>query len=49
MTAELAAQETVAPKLWRNSGFMVFWSARTISYAGTGVTMVVLPGYSPVR
>lgn len=43
MTAEFAVQETAAPKLWRNSGFMVFWSARTISYAGTGVTMVVLP------
>jgi MFS family permease len=30
-------------KLWRNRAFAVFWSARTISFAGTGITMVVLP------
>ena len=30
-------------KLWRNRAFVVFWSARTISFAGTGITMVVLP------
>jgi predicted MFS family arabinose efflux permease len=29
--------------LWRNPAFVVFWSARTISFAGTGITMVVLP------
>jgi MFS family permease len=32
-----------AQKLWRNPAFAVFWSARTISSAGTGITMVVLP------
>ncbi len=30
-------------KLWRNRAFAVFWSARTISFAGTGITTVVLP------
>src|SRR5438093_69528 len=30
-------------KLRRNQTFMVFWSARTISFAGTGITTVVLP------
>jgi len=30
-------------KLWRNRPFAVFWAARTISFAGTGITMVVLP------
>ena len=30
-------------RLWRNQAFVVFWSARTISFAGTGITMVVLP------
>jgi hypothetical protein len=30
-------------KLWRNKTFAVFWSARTISFAGTGITTVVLP------
>jgi hypothetical protein len=30
-------------RLWRNQAFLVFWSARTISFAGTGITMVVLP------
>ena len=30
-------------KLWRNPAFVVFWSARTISYAGTGITVIVLP------
>ena len=30
-------------RLWRNRPFVVFWSARTISFAGTGITMVVLP------
>jgi hypothetical protein len=29
--------------LWRNPAFVVFWSARTISFAGTGITTVVLP------
>jgi len=29
--------------LWRNDAFTVFWSARTISFAGTGITTVVLP------
>ena len=28
---------------WRNPAFAVFWSARTISFAGTGITTVVLP------
>src|ERR1700721_2535385 len=26
-----------------NRAFVVFWSARTVSFAGTGITMVVLP------
>ena len=30
-------------RLWRNQGFAVFWSARTISFAGAGITVVVLP------
>jgi hypothetical protein len=30
-------------RLWRNQAFAVFWSARTISFAGTGITTVVLP------
>ena len=30
-------------KLWRNGAFVMFWSARTISYVGTGITVVVLP------
>jgi len=30
-------------RLWRNRPFVVFWSARTISFAGTGITTVVLP------
>jgi MFS family permease len=30
-------------RLWRNQAFVVFWSARTISFAGTGITMIVLP------
>jgi predicted MFS family arabinose efflux permease len=30
-------------RLWRNPAFGVFLSARTISYAGTGITTVVLP------
>ena len=30
-------------RLRRNRAFAVFWSARTISFAGTGITMVVLP------
>jgi MFS family permease len=30
-------------KLWRNQAFVVFWSARTISFAGTGITTIVLP------
>lgn len=30
-------------RLWRNRAFVVFSSARTISYAGTGITTVVLP------
>jgi Major Facilitator Superfamily len=30
-------------RLRRNQAFMVFWSARTISFAGTGITTVVLP------
>jgi MFS family permease len=29
--------------LWRNDAFTVFCSARTISFAGTGITTVVLP------
>ncbi len=30
-------------RLWRNPAFVVFLSARTISWAGTGITMIVLP------
>jgi MFS family permease len=30
-------------RLRKNRAFAVFWSARTISFAGTGITMVVLP------
>lgn len=30
-------------RLWSNQAFVVFWSARTISFAGTGITTVVLP------
>jgi MFS family permease len=30
-------------RLWRNPAFAVFLSARTISYAGTGITTIVLP------
>ena len=30
-------------RLWRSPAFAVFWLARTISFAGTGITMVVLP------
>src|SRR5580704_6182617 len=30
-------------RLWRNQACVVFWSARTISFAGTGITMIVLP------
>lgn len=30
-------------QLRKNRPFAVFWSARTISFAGTGITMVVLP------
>ena len=30
-------------RLWRNQAFTVFWSARTISFAGTGITTIVLP------
>lgn len=30
-------------RLWRNPAFVVFWSARTISFAGTGITTIVLP------
>ncbi len=30
-------------RLWKNPAFVVFWSARTISFAGTGITMLVLP------
>jgi predicted MFS family arabinose efflux permease len=30
-------------RLWRDPAFVVFWSARTISFAGTGITTVVLP------
>jgi predicted MFS family arabinose efflux permease len=30
-------------RLRRNPAFVVFWSARTISFAGTGITTVVLP------
>lgn len=29
--------------LWRDPAFVVFWSARTVSFLGTGITMVVLP------
>jgi Transmembrane secretion effector len=30
-------------RLRRNRAFVVFWSARTVSFAGTGITVVVLP------
>ena len=30
-------------RLWRNPAFVVFWSAHTISWAGTGITTIVLP------
>lgn len=30
-------------RLYANPAFVVFWSARTVSCAGTGITMVVLP------
>ncbi len=30
-------------RLRRNPAFVVFWSARTISFAGTGITTIVLP------
>jgi Major Facilitator Superfamily len=30
-------------RLWRSPAFAVFWLARTISFAGTGITTVVLP------
>jgi MFS family permease len=30
-------------RLYRNPAFVVFWSARTISFAGTGITSIVLP------
>jgi Na+/melibiose symporter-like transporter len=30
-------------RLYRNPAFVVFWSARTISFVGTGITSVVLP------
>jgi hypothetical protein len=30
-------------RLWRNQAFVVFWSARTISFTGTGITIVVMP------
>ena len=30
-------------RLWRNQAFAVFWSARTISFTGTGITIVVMP------
>src|SRR5438552_4376944 len=30
-------------RLWRNQAFVMLWSARTVSFAGTGITTVVLP------
>src|SRR5215467_6418424 len=30
-------------RLYRNPAFVVYWSARTLSFAGTGITVVVLP------
>jgi MFS family permease len=30
-------------RLYANPAFLVFWAARTISFAGTGITSVVLP------
>ncbi len=30
-------------RLWGNRAFAVFWLARTISFAGTGITTIVLP------
>jgi hypothetical protein len=29
--------------LWINGSFAVFWTARTLSWAGTGISGVVLP------
>jgi MFS family permease len=44
MSAQItAAIERPLPKLWQNRPFMVFCTARTVSAAGTGMTMVVLP------
>jgi MFS family permease len=40
---KMAVREAAPLKLWRNSAFSIFWVARTVSYAGTGITMVVLP------
>jgi MFS family permease len=40
---EAAVIEGLLMRLWRNQAFAVFWSARTISFAGTGITTVVLP------
>lgn len=39
----MQATETSAPSNWRDSLFVGYWSARTISLLGTGVTTVVLP------
>jgi hypothetical protein len=33
----------VIERLWRNPAFVVFLSARTVSFAGTGITVIVLP------
>jgi MFS family permease len=41
--APVAGAGASPQRLRRNRGFRLFWSARTISSAGTGVTMVVLP------
>jgi predicted MFS family arabinose efflux permease len=30
-------------RLWRNQAFVMLWSARTVSSAGTGITTIVLP------
>lgn len=43
MSTGTATRRAQPPGLWHNPGFMVFWSARTVSYAGTGITMVILP------
>lgn len=44
MSIRVAAERAERPPtLWRDSAFVVFWSARTISAAGTGITMVVMP------